>query len=365
MDGNAYFPLRSIAMPSRHLLLMCLTTILSMAGDATVARCGPPAPVRVADVIDGHVHPSLCVCRSGAVLAVYNKQGGGGKELLLCRSSDGGNMWSAPAPIAGIADCSIYPGSLTTLADGRILLNWSCYRGSGETAYRVPQFCLSSDEGKTWSPPANVPLEALTNYSCLRHAVLELSPNEWVMPFYDRTVIYDPVANKVAPFGDGRNHGMVPIVRTPPGTLISGAPVANSGVPIVLPGDAVKGLRSTDGGRTWTPLNAFAYFGVAGYDLNVLANGWVVLTSIVYGVGQDGEWAYELIVSRDDGRTWDAEHAVTVYNPGRRIGGRGWPRTAQLDAETLGTLFYDLDAQQPGGPGLFFVRTPLAKFNSR
>jgi hypothetical protein len=31
----------------------------------------------------------------------------------------------------------------------------------------------------------------------------------------------------------------------------------------------------------------------------------------------------------------------------------------QLDAETLGTLFYDLDANQPGGPGVFFVRTPI------
>eukprot|EP01046_Picozoa_sp_COSAG06_P098065 COSAG06_NODE_44163_length_365_cov_2.488722_1_plen_44_part_10 len=32
---------------------------------------------------------------------------------------------------------------------------------------------------------------------------------------------------------------------------------------------------------------------------------------------------------------------------------------SQLDAETLGTLFYDLDAEQQGGPGVYFVRTPI------
>lgn len=315
--------------------------------------------IRVADVIDGHVHPSLCVTEGGDVLAVFNRQGGGGKELLLCRSADGGRTWSEPAPIPGIEDCSIYPGSLTTLADGRILLNWSCYRGLAGAEFRTPQFCISNDAGRAWSTPKAYPLQDLTNYSCLRHAILELSPTEWVLPLYDRTVVYDPRAGRITPFGDGRNHGMVPIVRTKSGTLISGAPVANSGVSLVLPRDAVRGLRSTDGGRTWQALHALPYFGVAGYDLTVLDNGWIVVTSIVYGVGQDGEWAYELIVSRDDGQTWDTARAVPIYNPGRRIGGRGWPRTAQLDAGTLGTLFYDLDPSQAGGPGLFFVRTPM------
>ena len=51
--------------------------------------------------------------------------------------------------------------------------------------------------------------------------------------------------------------------------------------------------------------------------------------------------------------------AVEIYNPGRRIGGRGWPRSVQIDAETLGTLFYDLSEEQAAGPGLYLVRTPL------
>jgi hypothetical protein len=341
------------------LLPLCLA---SFATAAEPAEAVPLAPVRVANVIGGHVHPAVCVTAQGDVLAVYNENGGGGKELLLSRSTDGGRTWSKAAPIPVINECSIYPGSLTTLSDGRIVLNWSCYRSEGKRLWRVPQFCVSSDHGQSWSEPRDVPLAELTNYSCLRHAILELSPREWILPLYDRTVAYDPVADKVTPFGDGRNHGMVPIVRTPAGTLVSGAPEADSPVPVGAPRRQVKGLRSIDNGQTWRPLHAFPYFGVAGYDLTVLKNGWIVLTSIVYGVGQDGEWSYELIVSRDDGKSWDTAHPVAVYNPGRRIAGRGWPRTVQLDDHTLGTLFYDLDSQQPGGPGVFFVRTPLSRF---
>ncbi len=318
------------------------------------------APIRIADVIGGHVHPAFCVAPSGTLLAVYNIEGGGGKELLLCRSSDGGLTWSAPAPVAGICDCSIYPGSLTVLRDGRILLNWSCYREPEGTMWREPQFALSADEGHTWSAPHSYPIDDHTNSTCMRHAVVERADGRWVCPFYDRTVLYDEQADVMAPFGDGRNHGMVPIVQTPQGTLISGAPQAQAPVPVGVPGNMVDGLRSTDGGQTWQALGVFPHFGVAGYDLTVLVNDWVVLTYIVYGVGADGEYSYEMAVSRDDGVSWDFEHAVEVYNPKRRIGGRGWPRTVQIDAATLGTLFYDLDPDQDGGPGLYVVRTQLA-----
>ena len=317
-------------------------------------------PIRVADVSDGHVHPSLCRTRGGALLAVYNYEGMGGVELLLCRSTDGGLTWSAPAAVAGIRDCSIYPGSLTTLADGRILLNWACYRDmESDQPWREPQFTISADEGATWAPPHSYPLDEFGPSTCMRHAVVELSPTAWICPFYDRTELYDSESDVVSPCGDRRSHGLVPIVRTPRGTLISGAPQAEAPAPVGVPGNMVRGLRSTDGGESWQALNVFPHFGTAGYDLVVLDNDWVALTYIVYGVGRDGEFSYEIAVSRDDGATWDFDRVVEVYGPERRIEGRGWPRTVQIDAETLGTLFYDLDPEQEGGPGVYFVRTRM------
>lgn len=320
------------------------------------------SPIRIANVIDGHVHPALCRTEDGDLLAVYNIQGGGGKELLLCRSADGGRTWSTPAPISEITDDSIYPGSLTRLQDGRILLNWSCYYKSADDAWRVPSYSISADGGHSWSPQKGYPVTGRSNYTCMRHPVVELSAHEWVCPFYDRTVSYDAQADRFGTFGDGRNHGMVPIVRTNSGAFISGAPQSQAPVPVGVGSNMVRGLRSTDAGQTWDTLQAFGHFGVAGYDLTPLDNGWVVFTSIVYGVGVDGEFSYELILSRDDGRTWETDGAVEVYNPGRRIGGRGWPRTVQLDGDTLATLFYDLSPAQEQGPGLYLVRTSMKAF---
>ena len=349
---------------SARLIGASLAALVLTSRPAACANAVPTPPVRVGNVIDGHVHPSLCVARNGDVLAVYNQQGGGGKELLLSRSKDGGRSWSPAQPIPGIDHCSIYPGSLTTLSTGRIVLQWSCYHSEGGKLWRQPQYCTSDDDGRTWSKAVAIPLTDLTNYSCLRHPLLELAPNRWLLPLYDRTIVFNPETSGVEPFGDGRRHGLVPIVRTPGGAIVSGAPVANAALPISTPVEIVRGLRSVDQGRTWQALHALPTFGVAGYDLTVLRNGWIVLTSIVYGIGQDGEWAYQLSVSRDDGRSWALDQAVTVYNPGRRIAGRGWPRTVQLDDETVGTLFYDLDANQPGGPGVFFVRTYIRNLDT-
>ena len=318
-------------------------------------------PIRIAAVIDGHIHPAVCTTKNGTLLVVYNKTGGGGKEFLLSRSVDGGMTWTDSASIAVIGNCSIYPGSLTRLSDARILLNWSCYRESGDSLWREPQFSISNDDGETWSEPRHYPITDLTNYTCMRHAVVEWSTDEWICPLYDRTVLYNMQTNQIRTFGDGHNHGMMPIVRTASGTLISGAPQTVAPVPVGVPANMVRGLRSTYNGATWGELNLFPHFGVAGYDLTVLTNRWVVLTYIVYGVGVDGEFSYELVISWDDGKSWDFDVAFEVHNPGRRIMGRGWPRTVQIDDETLGTVFYDLDPDQPGGPGVFIVRTPLIK----
>jgi hypothetical protein len=51
---------------------------------------------------------------------------------------------------------------------------------------------------------------------------------------------------------------------------------------------------------------------------------------------------------------------VEFYNPGRPIGGRACPRTVEIDDRTLGVIFYDTDARQPRGSGVFFRTFPTA-----
>lgn len=306
---------------------------------------GPTGLVRIASGVSGHIHPAICVGKTGTLIVVFSQADF--RDLRLSRSTDGGKSWSEPVPFAPAEKLSIYPGSLTALSDGRILHAWNTWYPDAKGAKsRFVQFCLSSDDGKTWSEPRSLPKNPDAQ-SVLRHPIVELNAEAWLFPLSDQTVVYDPRTEKVTPFADGRKHGLVPIVRTPKGTFVSGA-----------------GLRSTDGGKTWQKIAPFPRIGGDGwrYDLAVLRNGWLLASEVV-GPGFGGD-RWRFVISRDDGLNWDFGHAIDFYNPGRPIGGRACPRTIQIDDQTIGTVFYDTDAKQPGGAGVFFLRTPLSRLQA-
>jgi hypothetical protein len=79
------------------------------------------------------------------------------------------------------------------LKNGRIVLQWARYHNSGgkgsgdnhahnlaklaeglsETdAYRIPEYCVSEDDGNTFGPPIEIPHEAVTNYTALVRIVM-------------------------------------------------------------------------------------------------------------------------------------------------------------------------------------------------
>jgi hypothetical protein len=281
--------------------------------------------------------------------------------MRIARSTDGGATFSVPAPLEAFGEPSayVYPGALTRLQNGRLILSWSAppEKGGG----RIPWYVSSDDSGKTWGRAERVLPEKHTVHCTHRYSFLELSPHEWIFPLYDRTVSYDPESGKVTSFGDGRNHSMVPLVRTPKGTLISGA----TGQRFEL------GMRSVDRGKTWAPLRAFPYHELGfPHDLTALEDGTLVLTAVVYQPMPLDEVSLErgieLVISRDDGQTWDHDHAVEIFRPARRVEAArgGWPRSVEIDPGALGTLFFNLDKRQEGGPGVFFIRTPLARLKA-
>ncbi len=298
-----------------------------------------PKPVRIASKVSGHIHPAACVSKNGVLVVVFSHADF--KDLRLTHSTDQGKTWSEPIPFPGTEKLAIYPGSLTTLRDGRIVHAWNTwYPDEKKQKSRFVQFAVSADEGKTWSAPRS--LAKGTIPSIIRHPFVELPDGCWLFSLSDRTVVYDPKTGTEQLFGE-RKHGLVPIVRTPRGTLVSGA-----------------GLRSEDGGKTWAKVAPFPKIGSDGwrYDLVALANGWLVAGEVL-GPGIGGE-RWRFVVSRDDGKSWDFDHTVEFYNPGRAIGGRACPRTVQLNEDTLGIVFYDVDAKQEGGAGVFFRPIPVA-----
>lgn len=311
---------------------------LTLADDAA-------GPVRIASGVSGHIHPAVCVSKKGTVIVVFSQSNF--KDLRLTRSRDGGLTWSKPVPFPHAEKLSIYPGSLTTLADGRIVHMWNTwFMDEKKGKSRFQQYSVSKDDGVTWSKPASVPKNP-EGPSVIRHPFLELGPKRWLLSLSDRTVVFEPDTGKLTPWADGQKHGLVPIVRTPKGTLVSG-----------------KGLRSTDEGKSWQTIKPFPKIGGDGwrYDMTALASGLLV-ASEVQGPGHGGT-SWRFIVSRDDGKSWDFDHPYEFYNPGRAIGGRACPRSVLVDKDTLGTVFYDDDKKQPGGAGVFFLRAPLKSLST-
>jgi len=306
-----------------------------------------PAPVRIETGVSGHIHPTLGISKQGTLVAVYCKSEY--KPYLITRSTDRGQTWSKPALFPHTIQTSVYPGSLTTLADGRLVHAWNVWFSVDEkTKSRYIAYSISRDEGLTWSEPKSLKKNDDPKiHSVIRHPFVELSPTAWLISLADRTVVYNPETEQETVFVQP-THGLVPFVRTAEGTLISG-----------------KGLRSTDGGQTWQDVKPFPDVSSQGWrqQLVALKNG-LVMASQIPGPGTGGlriEW----VVSRDDGRTWDLEHPVVFYDPKRQIGGRACPKTVEIDGQTLGTIFYDTDTNQAGGNGVFFRTMPTARLGKQ
>jgi hypothetical protein len=329
-------------MPAPPRSLLLLTGLLVLVTPSAGADPKDTPPVRIASDVSGHIHPAACVTNKGTVLVSFCERDY--KDLKLARSADGGKTWTEPVAFGHTEKFSIYPGSLTALRDGRVVHAWNTwYMNDGGKKSRFVQFSISADDGKTWGEPKSLPKNPDAE-SVIRHPVLELGDDQWLFPLMDRTLVYNPKTGAVSEFGDKQRHGLVPIVRTTKGALVSGA-----------------GKRSTDGGKMWEKVAPFPAIGANGwrFDLVALDNGYLV-ASEVQGEGVGGnKWRF--VVSRDDGKTWDFNGAVEFYNPGRPIGGRACPRTVQLDKDTIGTVLYDTEAKQPGGSGVFFLRTPIAR----
>jgi Neuraminidase (sialidase) len=256
-----------------------------------------------------------------------------------------GKTWSKPVLFPHTTETQVYPGSLTTLSDGRLVHAWNVwFNVDDKKKSRHVAFSISDDDGITWSQPKNINKNKDVKIeSVIRHPIVEIAKDKWLLPLMDRTVLYNPTTGEESTFGDGRNHGLVPIVKTPKSTLISG-----------------KGMRSTDEGKTWIEVKPFPDVSTQGWrhQMICLENGLLISSQIV-GPGVGGD-VINYLVSKDDGKTWHMDKPIEFYNPSRPIGGRACPRSVMLDAQTLGTIFYDTDAKQAGGSGVFFRTMPIS-----
>lgn len=332
------------------LAVLAVGTLFLAALPATLSAEDAPVSI-VTSGVSGHVHPSICRTKDGTLVVAYR----GTNVMMRSRSTDGGRTWETPAPITTTAKrpesirevkiFEIYPGTIDTLPDDRLLLTWNYIADDkAKDGYyeRALLYSLSSDQGRTWSEQGLIgPVEG-KHLGAVRHNVLAWTEGRWLLPLrVGPPRLFDPSAGTVEVFPltrpEGKRHSFQQIVRTAKGTLLAMGP---------------EFLRSTDDGKSWEAIEGFPAVpdgdSAEGRYLTPLADGRVLVT---WGVGTANK-GLRYNFSADDGRTWNGDRTVTLL-PETNVAARYYSaRTAEIDGEHVGTVFLN-------GKGVHFLRVSL------
>ena len=338
------FPLARCSLNLVGLVMMLASPLFAMDQPVVVAT-SPKA--------GGHVHPSVCRTKDGTLVVVYK----GPNVLMRVRSTDNGETWEKPEPIAttgkrpeSIREApkfEIYPGTADTLPDDRVLVTWNYIaddKAKDNYYERALLYTVSSDQGRTWSEQGLVgPVEG-HHLGAVRHNVLPWSEGRWLLPLRaGPPVLFDPKTNAVAPFPlsapAGKPQAFQQISRTSKGTLLA---------------MGKEFLRSTDEGRIWNRVEDFPAppegDNAEGRYLTMLPEGRVLVT---WGVGTMNK-GLRFNFSEDDGKTWNGGRTVTLL-PEMSIAARFYSaRAVPLDDRHVGTVFLS-------GSTVQFLKVPIER----
>lgn len=329
------------------VIMICSTCLL-----ATTARAHDEPVSILAARIGGHIHPSICQAADGTLVVVFK----GANVLMVSRSTDQGDSWSAPIPITTSADrpsairpvkkFEVYPGTADTLPDGRILVTWNYIaddKANDGYYERALLYTTSSDHGLTWTQQELIGPVDGRHLGAVRHDVLPWPDGQWLLPLrVGPPRLYEPKTGRLTVFPligpDGRQHEFQQVIRTARGTLLAMGPVL---------------LHSSDQGKQWTSIPGFpavpdARDNAEGRHLTALSDGRVLVT---WGIGHANKGLRYNLAS-DDGRTWIAARTVVLL-PDTNITARYYSaRTVQLNDEQIGTVFMNRN-------GVHFLKVDL------
>src|SRR6185369_13353001 len=158
----------------------------------------------------GYRAPSLVVAPSGTTMVGWESL----PFVVVTRSEDHGQSWSAPESIGYRGGVEFQSPSLAADDGGRILAAWSAHLGAAAGTDSDIVASISTDDGRTFSPPSPVDPAALGDArQDLDPIVAADGDNRWTiawnaLPFTDR---YDPVDTivKVAVSGFPCDNGTV------------------------------------------------------------------------------------------------------------------------------------------------------------
>ncbi len=294
-------------------------------------------------------------------------------RIDLVISQDDGKTWTAPRPVAQGRDDHRNP-AFGQLADGTLVLAYVVLHGYDQSGllllkdshawyFSGPYVIRSSDSGKTWTKPEQMP-------GVYPVGVENASPYGKISQLPDGTALMVVYYSK-APGTDWESY----VFRSKDGGKTWGNPSLiakgyNETTLAVLPdGKLVAAMRSgdnaphlgstysTDKGYTWSTPVAITDQREAPGDLIVLRGGKLLLTFGASHVPR-GVRAY---LSRDEGRTWSPRLILADDIPCGAEG--GYPSSVQLPDGNVLTVYYQVDVrfQAELSPGVLWKSLEGAK----
>jgi len=305
--------------------------------------------------------PGICMTKSGALIVVYREgysHASGNPDdgrIMLVRSTDKGRTWSDPELAYDDPTIDDRNAAVACMDDGTLCLIWDKYlHGKHHWAW----MSLSTDEGHTWCEPMKISRDEDVH---TRSRAMDLGNGKWLIPYAESThgqttatffSIYDPKTKDfqeilATPRGKRNMADEVAVTRAPNGHLV--ALIRSQSDP------AFWQIASRDNGQTWSsPELSDIPSQFTPADLITLDNGWL-LCSFSFRERRNER----LVVSRDNGATWDVENSADVFMGTAHIGGdRSYPASVQLDHESIGTVLYET-VTPPKGGHIWFVTTKI------
>jgi hypothetical protein len=125
---------------------------------ADVTAAGARDPENAGGVVrDGATLPAMAVAPNGHVYVVWQDlraSGVGVDGILLTRSTDGGNTWSAPVRVNSVTSVAAFTPSVHVRADGTVGVTYYDFRSNTAdptTLFTDKWLARSSDGGATWN----------------------------------------------------------------------------------------------------------------------------------------------------------------------------------------------------------------------
>ncbi len=280
---------------------------------------------------------------------------------MMVRSGDKGKTWSSPELVYDDPYMDDRNPAVSCMKDGTICLVWDKYL---DNEHHWAWMIQSSDGGYAWSEPVKISDDKNVH---TRGRPVDIGDGKWLIPFartycetrcttyfsiYDREYeTFQEIA--VTPVGLYRVADEASVVKTDEGELIA---LIRSNVDPEL-----WQISSVDGGYTWSkpePSGIPSQFTPA--DLIKLKNGWL-LCSFSFRERRNER----LLISRDNGRTWDIENSLDVYTSSDdyKLADRSYPSSVQIDDRQIGTVLYETTNWQTGGY-IWFVVSRIADFRT-